>query len=367
MKEILTVVGARPQFVKAAVLSRYLNENGERLGLREYLVHTGQHYDDNMSEVFFREMGIPTPDVNLAVGSGSHGKMTGEMLALLEAIMLERKPDLVLVYGDTNSTLAGALAASKLQIPVAHVEAGLRSYMMAMPEEQNRRLTDQLSTWLFCPTATAIANLDEEGIRDLVGPGTPTADRKRVANVGDIMYEASLYYRRAVSAPESVAARFGVQGPFSLLTIHRAENTDDQTRLHNIADAIEALSDRTILFPIHPRTRKIMASSGIHLGKHVRQIDPVGYLDIIALESTCELVLTDSGGVQKEAFFFGKPCITLRDATEWVELVDSGWNTLAGADTEKIIEAVRAATVPANGPALYGDGVCAEKIARELA
>jgi len=367
MKEILTVVGARPQFVKAAVFSRYLNENGERLGLHEYLVHTGQHYDENMSEVFFREMGIPTPDVNLAVGSGSHGKMTGEMLARLEAIMLERKPDLVLVYGDTNSTLAGALAASKMQIPVAHVEAGLRSYMMIMPEEQNRRLTDQLSTWLFCPTATAVANLEEEGIRDLTRLGKPTADRKRVANVGDIMYEASLYYRQAVSTPESVAARFAVRGPFSLLTIHRAENTDDPTKLQSIADAIEALSDRTILFPVHPRTRKIMASSGINLGKHVLQIDPVGYLDMIALESTCELVLTDSGGVQKEAFFFGKPCVTLRDATEWIELVDSGWNTLAGADTGKIIKAVRAAAVPVNRPALYGDGACAEKIARELA
>ncbi|MHB0896452.1 MAG: non-hydrolyzing UDP-N-acetylglucosamine 2-epimerase [Spirochaetales bacterium] len=366
MKEILTVVGARPQFVKAAVFSRYLNANGERLGLREYLVHTGQHYDENMSEVFFREMGIPTPDVNLAVGSGSHGKMTGEMLALLEAIMLERKPDLVLVYGDTNSTLAGALAASKLQIPVAHVEAGLRSFMMVMPEEQNRRLTDHLSTWLFCPTATAVANLAAEGLRDLAGSGTPTADRKRVANVGDIMYEASLYYRQVVSAPESVAARFSIQGPFCLLTIHRAENTDDPARLHRIADAIEALSDRTILFPVHPRTRKIMASSGIHLGKHVRQIDPVGYLDMIALESTCELVLTDSGGVQKEAFFFGKPCVTLRDATEWVELVDSGWNTLVGADTGRILQAVRAAKVPSNRPALYGDGACAEKIAREL-
>ena len=356
MKEILTVVGARPQFIKAAVLSRYLNANGARLGLREYLVHTGQHYDDNMSEVFFREMGIPTPDVNLAVGSGSHGKMTGEMLALLEAIMLERKPDIVLVYGDTNSTLAGAMAASKLQIPVAHVEAGLRSYMMAMPEEQNRRLTDQLSTWLFCPTSTAVANLSVEGIRDLTGPGTPTADRKRVTNVGDIMYEASLYYRQTVSDPKSVAARFAVRGPFSLLTIHRAENTDDPTRLHRIADAIESLSDRTVLFPVHPRTRKIMASSGIHLGKHVLQIDPVGYLDMIALESTCELVLTDSGGVQKEAFFFGKPCVTLRDATEWVELVDSGWNTLAGADTRKIIKAVQAATVPFTRPAFYGVG-----------
>ncbi|MDP2792328.1 MAG: UDP-N-acetylglucosamine 2-epimerase (non-hydrolyzing) [Rectinemataceae bacterium] len=367
MKEILTVVGARPQFVKAAVLSRYLNANGARLGLREYLVHTGQHYDDNMSEVFFREMGIPAPDINLAVGSGSHGKMTGEMLALLEAIMLERKPDIVLVYGDTNSTLAGALAASKLQIPVAHVEAGLRSFMMAMPEEQNRRLTDQLSTWLFCPTTTAVANLDREGIRDLAGPGAPTADRKRVANVGDIMYEASLYYRQAVSAPESVAARFSVQDPFFLLTIHRAENTDDPVRLRRIADAIEALSDRTILFPVHPRTRKIMASSGIHLGEHVRQIDPVGYLDMIALEATCELVLTDSGGVQKEAFFFDKPCVTLRDATEWVELVDSGWNTLVGADTDKIVQAVRAAKIPLEKPALYGDGACAEKVARELA
>jgi UDP-GlcNAc3NAcA epimerase len=366
MKEILTVVGARPQFVKAAVFSRYLNANGERLGLHEYLVHTGQHYDENMSEVFFREMGIPTPNVNLAVGSGSHGKMTGEMLALLEAIMLERKPDIVLVYGDTNSTLAGALAASKQKIPVAHVEAGLRSFMMIMPEEQNRRLTDQLSTWLFCPTATALANLAAEGIHNLAEPGTPTADRKRVANVGDIMYEASLYYRQAVTVPESVAARFAVRSPFSLLTIHRAENTDEPARLHRIADALEALSDKTILFPVHPRTRKIMASSGIRLGNHVRQIDPVGYLDMIALESTCELVLTDSGGVQKEAFFFGKPCVTLRDSTEWIELVESGWNVLVGADTDKIVAAVKSMKKPATHPELYGDGKCAVKIAEQL-
>jgi len=367
MHEILTVVGARPQFVKAAVFSRYLKANGERLGLREFLVHTGQHYDENMSDVFFREMGIPEPDANLGVGSGPHGKTTGEMLAKLESLMMERKPAAVLVYGDTNSTLAGALAASKLHIPVAHVEAGLRSFMMVMPEEQNRRIADQLSTWLLCPTATAIANLEAEGIRDSTGEAAPTPDRKRVVNVGDIMYEASLFYRQAVSAPESVAARFGIHGPFCLLTIHRAENTDDPARLRGIADALEALSDRTILFPVHPRTRKIMASSGIRLGAHVRQVDPVGYLDMIALESTCDMVLTDSGGVQKEAFFFGKPCVTLRDATEWVELVDAGWNTLAGADTNRILGAVRAAAAPAERPELYGDGACAEKIARELA
>ena len=352
---------------KAAVLSRYVREHGARLGLREFLVHTGQHYDDNMSELFFREMGIPTPDINLNVGSGSHGKMTGEMLIALEAIMLDRKPDIILVYGDTNSTLAGALAASKLHIPVAHVEAGLRSYMMNMPEEQNRRMTDHLATWLFCPTTIAIANLSKEGILDSV-EGNPNADNKRVTNVGDIMLEASLYYReRATQLINGNPARSaGIEGAFSLLTIHRAENTDDPSKLGNIVAALNAMDDIEFLFPVHPRTRKILDSLGLVLGKHVKKIDPVGYLDMIRLESECDFVVTDSGGVQKEAFFFNKPCITLRDRTEWVELVEAGWNTLAGTDTERIVDAARKIRSPASKPVLYGDGKCAEKIALEL-
>jgi UDP-GlcNAc3NAcA epimerase len=368
MKEILTVVGARPQFVKAAVFSRYIKKNGTRLGLSEYLVHTGQHYDDNMSEIFFREMEIPAPNLNLNIGSGGHGKMTGEMLARLEAVMLDRTPDIVLVYGDTNSTLAGALAASKLHIPVAHVEAGLRSFMMVMPEEQNRRLTDQLSTWLLCPTAIAIANLESEGIRDSAEKH-PSADNKKVANVGDIMLEASLYYRgkaleKSDASPLSTA---GASGRFALLTLHRAENTDDSVRLRNITAALNRLDGMEFVFPVHPRTRKIMASLGVELGNHIKQIEPVGYLDMIRLEAECDFVITDSGGVQKEAFFFGKPCITLRDNTEWVELVDAGWNTIAGSDTDRILAAVRNLKKPIERPILYGNGKCAEKIAHELA
>lgn len=357
---ILTVIGARPQFVKAAVLSRYLRDNPQ-VGITETLVHTGQHYDANMSEVFFREMDIPQPDVNLRMGSGSHGKMTGAMLAGIEELLLERKPDALLVYGDTNSTLAGALAASKLLVPVIHVEAGLRSFMMAMPEEQNRRLTDHLSAYLFCPTATAVKNLEAEGIADCAHDGSakPSADCKRVCMTGDIMYEASLYYRarNAVHVDDR---------DFILLTVHRQENTDDIRRLAAIVDAVNALSEERFVFPVHPRTRKILAQNNLSFGAHVRLIEPVGYFEMIAYEENCKCVLTDSGGVQKEAFFFGKPCVTMRDSTEWVELVESGWNTLAGADTQRIIHGVRKLARPADVPPLYGNGDCAERICKEL-
>lgn len=367
MKEILTIVGARPQFVKAAVFSRYLNKNATRLGLSEYLVHTGQHYDDNMSEIFFREMEIPTPDVNLNIGSGSHGKMTGEMLWRIEEIILDRSPDIVLVYGDTNSTLAGALAAAKLHIPVAHIEAGLRSFMMVMPEEQNRRLTDQLSTWLLCPTATAITNLKAEGIQD-TSAKCPSSDKKRVTNVGDIMFEASLYYRRKALEGCAGGPLSGIVSgkTFALLTLHRAENTDDPRRLLSIVTALNCLDNIEFVFPVHPRTRKIMTSLNIKLANHIKKIEPVGYFDMIRLEEECDFVITDSGGVQKEAFFFGKPCITLRDSTEWVELVDSGWNTTTGADTDRILTAVQNLRKPVERPPLYGDGNCAEKIVHEL-
>jgi UDP-GlcNAc3NAcA epimerase len=354
---ILTIVGARPQFIKAAVLSRYIRSN-PALGITETLVHTGQHYDQNMSDVFFSEMDIPKPDINLHAGSGSHGKMTGFMLERIEEIILDQKPDAVLVYGDTNSTLAGALAASKLHVPVAHVEAGLRSYMMAMPEEQNRRLTDHLSTWLFCPTETAVGNLAKEGISDTVA-GKPDADNKRVAITGDIMYDASLYYRKinTVSIDEK---------DFILLTIHRAENTDDLARLSAIVNAINAIPQFQFIFPVHPRTRKILEQQHLTLKDQVKMIEPVGYFEMLSYEAACTAILTDSGGVQKEAFFFQKPCITMRDSTEWVELVDTGWNTLAGADTEKIVAALDNFRIPDEYPALYGDGHCAEKIIDEL-
>jgi len=350
---LLTVVGARPQFIKAAVLSRFLRDNPS-YGITETLLHTGQHYDQNMSEVFFEEMDIPRPEINLHVGSGNHGKTTGLMLERIENVILERKPDAVLVYGDTNSTLAGALAASKLHVPVAHVEAGLRSFMMAMPEEQNRRLTDHLSTWLFCPTRTAIDNLKHEGISDN-SSALPSSDNKCVALTGDIMYDASLYYRK----------KSGVQTDktnFILLTIHRAENTDDPKRLNAIFTALNELSGFSFIFPVHPRTIKIIEKEKIKLPEHIKMIEPVGYLEMLALESACTAILTDSGGVQKEAYFFKKPCITMRDSTEWIELVDAGWNTLTGADTGKIINAVRNLHIPDEYPSLYGDGNCAQKI-----
>jgi UDP-GlcNAc3NAcA epimerase len=354
MLEVLTVVGARPQFIKAAVLSRLIRSEDYRLRIRETLVHTGQHYDENMSEIFFREMQIPKPDVNLNVGSGTHGAMTGLMLQGLETLILNKKPDVVLVYGDTNSTLAGALAASKQHVPVAHVEAGLRSFMMVMPEEQNRRLTDHLSSWLFCPTETAVSNLRKEGIEnsDVI---KPNPDSKSVSMTGDVMLDASLHYRKTSRFKAGEILK-GLSEGFCLMTIHRAENTDDPVRLSAIVNAINSVTDRPVIFPIHPRTHKILAKNGIAFAKHVRLIDPIGYYEMLCLEEDCSFVITDSGGVQKEAFFFGKPCITMRDSTEWVELVESGWNTLVGADRDKIVGAMRGIQIPAGRTNLYGDG-----------
>jgi UDP-GlcNAc3NAcA epimerase len=355
---ILTIIGARPQFVKAAVLSRSIRDNPS-CGIRETLVHTGQHYDRNMSDVFFTEMDIPAPDINLRIGSRNHGKMTGLMLEGIEDVILDKKPDALLVYGDTNSTLAGALAASKLHIPVVHVEAGLRSYMMIMPEEQNRRLTDHLSTWLFCPTEAAVNNLSQEGIVDCGAAVKPNIDNKKVAITGDSMYDAALYYRgkQAVSIDDR---------DFILVTIHRAENTDDPNRLKAIVEAINEIRDRRFIFPVHPRTAKILLQFNLVFGRHVKIIEPVGYLEMLAYEGACSAVLTDSGGVQKEAFFFHKPCITLRDATEWVELVQTGWNTLVGADRDAIVSAVENLHIPNNHSNLYGNGHCAEKITAYL-
>ncbi len=359
---LITIIGARPQFIKAAVLSRYIRDNPS-CGITETLIHTGQHYDQNMSDVFFSEMNIPQPDINLNVGSGNHGKMTGLMLEKLEEIFLDKKPDAVLVYGDTNSTLAGALAASKLHIPVAHVEAGLRSFMMEMPEEQNRRLTDHLSSWLFCPTQTAIDNLIAEGITNQINH-KPSADKKHVSQTGDIMYDASLYYRQKA---KDVCQYFdNIKRSFILLTIHRAENTDNVEKLGRIVKTINMLDAYFFVFPIHPRTRKILAENELSFGSHVQMIDPVGYLEMISLENACSAVVTDSGGVQKEAYFFRKPCITLRDSTEWVELVESGWNILAGTNSNKIINAITLLQVPDTYPSLYGDGKCAEKIISAL-
>ncbi len=345
---IITIVGARPQFIKAAVVSRAIASLG--LAVKEDIVHTGQHYDDDMSQVFFDQMGIPEPTERLGIGGLSHGAMTGRMLEKIEALFLDKRPDVVLVYGDTNSTLAGALAASKLLIPVAHVEAGLRSYNKRMPEEQNRIVADHLSDLLFCPTETAVSNLTSEGLEA----------KSRV--VGDVMYDASLFYRaRATSG-----ALADLPEKFYLATIHRAENADDPDRLRSIVEALNSYDGIPAVLPLHPRTRAALDRNGLALGSNVTVIPPIGFLEMIALESACEWILTDSGGVQKEAYFFQKPCGTLRDETEWVETVEAGANTLLGANADRIAAFLSEPPVPAQWPELYGDGHAGEKIVNEL-
>lgn len=344
--KIATVVGARPQFIKAAPVSRELRKRHQ-----EILIHTGQHYDANMSDIFFDELHIPRPDYNLEIGSGSHGRQTGAILAKVEEVLLEEKPDALLVYGDTNSTLAGALAAAKLHIPVMHIEAGLRSFNRNMPEEINRVLTDHLARWLFCPTDTAVANLASEGI---------TAG---VYQIGDVMYDAFLYNRELALAHSSILDQLNLNPKeFVLCTIHRAENTDDPQRLGEILRAVSA-APLPVVLPLHPRTRKIIQEQGLSslLGSKVQVIDPVGYLDMIALESACRKLMTDSGGVQKEAYFAQVPCITMRDETEWVETVETGWNTLAGADSKRISEALASAAPPAGQPPIFGQGDSARR------
>jgi UDP-GlcNAc3NAcA epimerase len=344
--KVLTVVGARPQFVKAGPLSAQLRRNHT-----EVLVHTGQHYDDGMSEVFFRELGLPEPDCNLGVGSGPHGAQTGAMLAGLEETMIAQAPDLVVVYGDTNSTLAGALAAAKLGLPVAHVEAGLRSFNRAMPEELNRVVADHLSTWLFAPSEAAAGNLAKEGI-----------DRG-VEVVGDIMIDAlRLHAGRARIDPALELE----PGGYCLATIHRAENTDDPARLGSIMAALGRLG-RPVVLPLHPRAKKMMTEFAIEAPHGVRLLEPVGYLQMLGLEAGAALILTDSGGVQKEAYHFGVPCLTLRDETEWTETVEAGWNFVCGTDPERILDAAR--HLPQKGasrPQLYGDGHAAERMVAAL-
>jgi UDP-GlcNAc3NAcA epimerase len=320
MRKLLSVVGARPQFVKAAVVSRAIARAG---GFEHRLVHTGQHYDENMSDVFFRELEIAAPDHALGVRSSAHGEMTGLMLAAIEKVLLAEKPDALIAYGDTNSTLAAALAAVKLHIPVAHVEAGLRSFNLRMPEEVNRIVADRVSHWLFCPTATAERNLLKEGV-----------DAARIHNAGDVMYDAVLHY--ASRAPESKKS-----GSYCVATVHRAENTDDAQRLGSIFKALDQIAESVpVVLPLHPRTRARMKERGLKAGR-VEIVDPVGYLEMIALVRGCEAVFTDSGGLQKEAFFLGKPCITLRGETEWVELVELGVNAVAGTEARAIVAAWR--------------------------
>lgn len=359
--KVVTIIGARPQFIKAAVISRAFKNSS---GINELIVHTGQHYDANMSDVFFEEMKIPKPHYNLHIGGGQHGAMTGQMLDKIEEILLEEKPDVVLVYGDTNSTLAGALAAVKLHIPVAHVESGLRSFNMRMPEEINRILTDRISSWLFCPTKTAVANLEGEGFM-----GEKVSSTHIVENVGDVMYDAALFYKKIAQPNEKLSNTLKeVKHKFYLATIHRAENTDDVERLTNIIRALGAIGKITpVILPLHPRTRNIIEQYNIQT-TNIKFIDPISYFDMITLLEKCQGVLTDSGGVQKEAYFFSKPCITLRDETEWVELVEHGYNVLVGADYEKILQAEKElATQKLDfSIELYGDGTAGEKIVQKL-
>jgi UDP-GlcNAc3NAcA epimerase len=357
-KTVVTVIGARPQFVKATVVSRAIRLRGL---LAEKIVHTGQHYDENMSRVFFDELGIPRPDFNLGIGSGSHGAQTGRMLEEIERVLLDVRPDWMLVYGDTNSTLAGALAATKLHIPVAHVEAGLRSFNRAMPEEINRVLTDHVSDLLFAPTPVAIANLEHEGV-----------EPSRMHVVGDVMYDAALYYGARAETESTVLARLNLTpGAYVLATVHRAENTDDPARLAAIVAGLADVARETpVVLPLHPRTRAVLECN-LTLRADMEAlcvIEPVGYLDMVMLERGARLIATDSGGVQKEAYFYGKPCVTLRDETEWRELVDTGWNVLCPPHSQSVVaDAVRSRmdTRGANG-ALYGKGNAAERIASLL-
>lgn len=322
--KVVTIIGARPQFVKAAVVSR---EFQNRSDVEEVIIHTGQHFDENMSEVFFNEMNIPRPKYNLGVSGLGHGAMTGRMLEGIEKIMLEEKPDWCLVYGDTNSTLAGALAAKKLHIKLAHVEAGLRSYNMNMPEEINRILTDRISDLLFVPTDAGVKNLEKEGF---------SKNSSNVVVSGDVMYDAAIYYSKMLGSSPSPSTASG-KG-YILATCHRAENTDDKDRLKGIIGSLNKLHNKNrVVLPLHPRTNQKLKDFNLNL--EVDSIDPVGYLEMVKLIKGASLIITDSGGLQKEAYFFEKPCITIREETEWVELIESGCNVLAGADEGKILEA----------------------------
>lgn len=359
-----TIVGARPQFVKASPVSmaiREWNRTQHDAPIDEVLVHTGQHFDHNMSQSFFDELEVPEPRYNLGVAGGSHGEMTGRMLIGIEEVLKRESPDLVLVYGDTNSTLAGALAAVKLQVPVAHVEAGLRSFNMRMPEEINRILTDRVSAQLLCPTATAVANLAAEGITH------------GVHEVGDVMFDAVRHFGARASRSSSVLESNGLVGePFVLATCHRAENTENLPRLVAILDALAEIARQVrVVFPLHPRTRKIIEAAGIVFNAdRLTLLEPQPFLDMLALEKNAQAIVTDSGGVQKEAYFFGVPCITARDETEWVETVELGANVLTGADKAKIVDAFRMfsdrqrAPTPVSGP--FGDGYAADRIVKLL-
>lgn len=353
--KIVTVVGARPQFIKAAAVSRAIGTDYAGR-IEEVLVHTGQHHDENMSKVFFEELDIPEPKYNLKISGGTHGAMTGRMLEAVENVLLQERPDYLLIYGDTNSTLAGALAAAKLHIPVAHVEAGLRSFNMRMPEEVNRILSDRISTFLFCPTETAVKNLEVEGLV------------KGVANVGDVMYDVALFYREKARHQSSILQRLNITPKeYALATCHRAENTDDPQRLESILSALAEITKQLpVVFPLHPRTHKLIGEYGLsHWLQRLTVTEPLSFLDMVALEQAAKVILTDSGGVQKEAFFYDVPCITLRDETEWIETLELGANRLVGASSVRILESMEnLASWPTNcsNANPYGAGEAAKNI-----
>ncbi len=353
MIKIVTILGARPQFIKAGSISREIAKQSE---LSEVIIHTGQHYDVNMSDVFFSEMKIPKPNYFLGIGGKSHGAMTGQMIEEIENVLKEERPDFVMVYGDTNSTLAGAIAASKLHIKIVHIEAGLRSFNMAMPEEVNRILTDRISSFLFCPTAGAVKNLEDEcyaawntGVKVILS--------------GDVMQDGALFYKKYACKPEKIE----INNEYILCTIHRAENTDDPVRLSNIIDALnEIAKNKQVILPLHPRTKHILESQQFDLS-NLTVIDPVGYLNMVWLIDNCDMIMTDSGGLQKEAYFFSKPCLTMRDETEWVELIDGGFNKLVGADTENILQAYSNFSFSTEFDInLYGNGDASKRIVESL-
>ncbi len=348
--KIVSVVGARPEFIQAAPVSFALRREHH-----EVLVHTGQHYDDAMSRIFFEDLELPAPDYHLGVGSGPHGRQTGEMMARLEEVLWKERPDLVIVRGDTNSTLAGALAAAKLHIPLVHIEAGERSFNKFMPEEINRLVADRLADLHFCITRRAVQHLAREGIAE------------GVFFVGDVMLDAArMYLPRALERAPTLLERLGVEpGGYLLATVHRAGNTDDPHRLAGILAGFRAIP-KPIVFPIHPRTQQAMARYGLQSAPHIRMIEPVGYLDMLALEAHAQMILTDSGGVQREAYFLGIPCLTLREETELMETVEVGWNRLVGADPQRIVEGWRCFQPLGPRPPLFGDGHAAERIAAIL-
>ena len=349
VKTVVSIVGARPQFIKAAPVSRALASS-----FKEILVHTGQHYDYGMSEIFFSEMEMRPPDFNLGVGGGTHGEQTGRMLIELEKVLAQADADCVLVYGDTNSTLAGALVAAKAGIPLAHVEAGLRSYNRAMPEELNRIVTDRLSSLLFCPTDAAVVNLEKEGIKE------------GVHRVGDVMYDALLHNLERAHKHSKILDQLGLRkGEYALATVHRAGNTDYADRMRSILNGLGSLSTH-VIFPVHPRTRRMMDEWGLSADSNVSVIDPVGPFDILVLQENANCILTDSGGMQKEAYLLGVRCITLREETEWVETVSTGWNRLAGVDAQTICQLYETWHPQGEQPPLYGEGRAAGQILEAL-